>query len=86
MPYIRGLLGVLAVLVAVLLGLLVDVLLLIPGLLLAYILTSTPWHWVGYVPSPLHTPAPWTAMALALLATLVPALVDYVLLRSLRLP
>ncbi|MEY2341241.1 hypothetical protein AB4090_03930 [Acidithiobacillus sp. IBUN Pt1247-S3] len=85
-PYLRGLLGVVAVLVAVLLGLLVDVLLLVPGLLLAYVITGTAWQWSGWVPSPVQIPTPWVAMGLALLASLVPALVDYLALRVLRLP
>ena len=85
-PYLRGLLGIVAVLGAVLLGLAVDVLLLIPGLLLAYAVTGTAWQWSGWVPSPVQIPAPWVAMGLALLASLVPALFDYVVLRALRLP
>ncbi|MBU2753307.1 hypothetical protein HFU84_01055 [Acidithiobacillus sp. CV18-2] len=86
MPILRGLAQVVLVLLAVLLGLLVDVLLLIPGLLLAYLITGTPWQWDGWVPSPQQIPTPWLAMGLAVLATLVPAAVDYLLIRMLRLP
>ncbi|MCE5361093.1 hypothetical protein [Candidatus Igneacidithiobacillus taiwanensis] len=83
---LRGVAAVAGVLLAVLLGLLLDVLLLVPGLLLAYTLTGTAWHWAGMVPSPVQLPGAWMAMALGLLASLVPAAVDYGLLRWLRLP
>ena len=86
MPVLRGLAQIVLVLLAVLLGLLVDVLLLIPGLLLAYFITGTTWQWDGWVPSPQQIPTPWLAMGLAVFATLVPAAVDYLLLRLLRLP
>ena len=82
----RGIAAVVAVLLVVLLGLLLDVLLLVPGLLFAYTLTGMAWHWSGWVPSPVQLPGPWMAMALGLLASLVPAVADYGLLRLLRLP
>lgn len=79
----QGAAWVLLVLLAVLLLLAVDGLLLIPGLILAYGVTGLPWQWQGFIPDPRVPPGPWLSMAVGLMATLVPAIVDGLLLQLL---
>ena len=79
----QGTAWVLLVLLAVLLLLAVDGLLLIPGLILAYEVTGLPWQWQGFIPDPRVPPGPWLSMAVGLMATLVPAIVDGLLLQLL---
>ena len=77
---LQGAVAVLLVLLAVLLLLALDALLLIPGLMLAYTLMGIPWHWPGILPDPLNPPGPWISMAVGVIATLVPALLDGIVL------
>ncbi|MBU2759684.1 hypothetical protein [Acidithiobacillus sulfurivorans] len=77
---LQGAIAVVLVLLAVLLLLALDGLLLIPGLMLAYTLMGLPWHWPGILPDPLHPPGPWISMAVGVIATLVPAVVDAIVL------
>ncbi len=80
---VQGVLAVVLVLLAVLALLALDGVLLIPGLILAYTLTGIPWHWPGVLPDPLSPPGPWLSMGVGVIATLVPALLDGVVLHFL---
>ena len=80
---IKGTGMVLLVLLAVLMLLAVDGLLLIPGLIIAYELTAIAWQWQGFIPDPQVPPGPWMSMAMGLIATLVPAIIDGVVLHFL---
>lgn len=80
---IQGALAVLLVLLAVLGLLAVDGLLLIPGLIFAYTVTGIGWHWQGIIPDPVLPPGPWLSMGIGLIATLVPALADGLILHYL---
>lgn len=76
-----GLGWVLLVLFAVGLLLLVDALLLIPGLLLAYGAVGLAWRWQGVIPDPVHIPGPWLSMAVGIIATVFLAVADGLLLQ-----
>ncbi|MHB1707209.1 hypothetical protein [Acidithiobacillus sp.] len=78
---LAGLGWVLLVLFAVGLLLLVDALLLIPGLLLAYGAVGLSWRWQGIIPDPVHIPGPWLSMAVGIIATAFLAVVDGLLLQ-----
>ncbi|OCX71906.1 hypothetical protein [Acidithiobacillus thiooxidans] len=77
---LQGAIAVVLVLLAVLLLLALDGLLLIPGLMLAYTLMGLPWHWLGILPDPLNPPGPWISMTVGVIATLIPAVVDGIVL------
>ncbi len=74
--WVRGIGAVLLVLLGALLLLALNALLLVPGLMLGFAALGIPWHWQGMVPAPVVPPHPWVAMALGVLASLVPASLD----------
>ncbi len=84
--WLGSIIAIAGVLLAVLLLLLWNVLLLIPGLMLAYTVAGVPWGWHGVIPDPVHAPAPMQSFGMALLASFSPILGDYLLLRVLDLP